>query len=44
MRSANDHAGKNGIALNASSLVFYYLNNTNIATKISFKKVIRLEF
>jgi acetoin utilization deacetylase AcuC-like enzyme len=42
MRPPGHHAGKNGIALNASSLGFCYFNNIAVATKISLKKVSRV--
>jgi acetoin utilization deacetylase AcuC-like enzyme len=46
MRPPGHHAGRNGIALNASSLGFCYFNNVAIATKIalnSIKKVTILD-
>jgi acetoin utilization deacetylase AcuC-like enzyme len=39
MRPPGHHAGKNGIALNASSLGFCYFNNIAIAVKIALEKV-----
>jgi acetoin utilization deacetylase AcuC-like enzyme len=39
MRPPGHHAGRNGIALNASSLGFCYFNNIAIAVKIALEKV-----